>query len=273
MVTVPEPDNEKFSRSARFARRLTWPNETHRKDTLRLILFLIVFLAAGSLLVFALTKFTGSLTVLLLISGLMITTTVLWVILMLARYIKIKEFSGTSEISSTGSWRVLRDNDVTDITLPMTFHPKKGWMILWAAIILVIGIGPLILGNMDQLTSYLKILVFCLVAAFFVAWAMPSGNYLRLDRDGFTVATLFRKEFIPWSSVGRFSTFSFRLFGILGRHTGVKFFLRELPPGQIRLPIITGVDYRRCLPNKYGQDPEELADLLNAAKHRFGTRR
>lgn len=110
-------------------------------------------------------------------------------------------------------------------------------------------------------------------AAFFslgipVSFAMllPGVTYLRLDREGFELGSLFRKHRTRWADVAGF--------GICTIHSNkmVAVFYDRAYQGQklgrAMSSSLTGIE--GAIPNSYNASPDDIAAALNAWKSRFG---
>lgn len=108
------------------------------------------------------------------------------------------------------------------------------------------GIGWLVLG------------FFGLCALAFAVQMLPGASRLRLDRDGFTVTSLFRSSTVHWSEVSRFFV------ARIGGRAMVCWEYNAAVPHAVRSRRVSralaGVE--AGLPDTYGLTPEALVKLL-----------
>ena len=98
-------------------------------------------------------------------------------------------------------------------------------------------------------------------AVVFALMLLPGAGSLELDESGFTVCSLFRRRFTPWSAVEGFGLTQI----VLRKYVGVTL----TPAGReaLRLSRLNTrlVGFDDALPDTYGRTAEQLAALMNEA--------
>jgi hypothetical protein len=90
---------------------------------------------------------------------------------------------------------------------------------------------------------------------------LPGAGYLRLEPDGYRVCSLFRAQFIPWTSVHDFGVTHILLNKVVGMN-----FEPGRAPARALSRINSGlVGFEGALPETYGMSAEALAELMNDA--------
>jgi len=146
----------------------------------------------------------------------------------------------------------------------MTLCPKKSQAIglfFLCEIFVAIGIW---MGVTGEWIGYLIAGFFGLGVGIFFVQLIPGSAYLRLDPEGFTFCSLYRKTTLPWSTIDGFHVVVMRQTG-LKVHELVGFnFVPDYDRSQLGRQISSAVaECEGGLPNTYGKSAEELACLMN----------
>lgn len=130
--------------------------------------------------------------------------------------------------------------------------------------LLAISTGFVVLGAFlireGEPIGWATVLFFGVGIIVFSLMLLPGSAYLKLDRDGFTICSLYRSHSARWDEVERFEVGSFKgrkmvFFNFSNSHRGREF-LRKLSSA------IAG--YEAALrPEIYGLSAEQFAALMN----------
>lgn len=151
-----------------------------------------------------------------------------------------------------------------DLTGPITLRPsrlKTSGLLTISLIFVGTGVWMLNSNGAAPATAWLTVIFFGVGTVVFAVMLLPGASYLRLEPGGYTVCTLFRSSFYPWSTVRGFGVT--RIF--LRRMVGI-----NLEPGS---GIAAGlgrvnarlVGFEGALPDTYGMSAAALAALMNEA--------
>jgi hypothetical protein len=103
------------------------------------------------------------------------------------------------------------------------------------------------------------VIFFGLCASVGLVGLLPNSSYLTLTEQGFLFASLFRKDFVAWSSVQSFVPVRIQFNSMVGWNYSSEF------RGSTRLrrasTAVAGVE--AALPDTYGMPAEQLADWMN----------
>ncbi len=126
-------------------------------------------------------------------------------------------------------------------------------------------IGGLMVYN-HRPAGWFVAIVFGLGSIVFVVQLWPNSSYLLLEADGFTVRSLYRSHKYGWADVDYFAVTR------IGVNKMVAFdFASDYEKGRRARRMAVGISgYEGALPDRYGMRPEQLADLLNEWKARYG---
>lgn len=97
----------------------------------------------------------------------------------------------------------------------------------------------------------------------------PKAAFLHLASNGFTFCSLFRAHTIQWAHVREFAVI------FVGPNQMVAWnFTPDYPAtGRARAISKSLSGYEAALPDTYGMKPQELADLMDSLRQRFGNTR
>jgi hypothetical protein len=142
---------------------------------------------------------------------------------------------------------------------PVVLRPRKRTELAGLALSLVFVALGVLLGADGSLVGWLTVGFFGLCAIVFAVTLLPGAAYLRLERSGFVVCSLFRPDRLRrWDEVQ-----GFRAYDLPGgvRHVGFDFAPGAQPTGSELAKRLTRVE--GALPSTYGLRAEDLAGLLN----------
>jgi hypothetical protein len=153
-------------------------------------------------------------------------------------------------------------------SLPVTFRTRPLKMIF-----LVLGSGLFVMAGIwlfprEPFIGGITIIFFGLCAVVGVIGLHPKSSFLTLTTEGFLFASLFRRHFVPWSSVQSFVTIQIGLNKMVG--------WQYMPEFQVSIKIrqvntaISGAE--AALPDTYGMSAEELCTLLSQLHRQYGQR-
>ncbi|WBV55856.1 hypothetical protein PFY10_16720 [Chryseobacterium daecheongense] len=139
--------------------------------------------------------------------------------------------------------------------LPVTFYPSK----LKQSILLIISLLFVIMGFYIVTTNLwiglANIIFFGLCVIVNVIMLIPNSSYLRVDRKGFEMRSLFRSTFIPWHVINGFSTK--RIF--INNMVMIDFDSEYIDISKLKSR--TG-----AFPDTYGMSAGKLAEIMNDYK-------
>lgn len=138
--------------------------------------------------------------------------------------------------------------------------PKK-WLVVLAIAIAFTVLGAMMVAD-GAPGGWFATIFFGLCAGVALVVLVPGSMYLDLRRDGFETSHLFRRRRYAWSEVGRFTAVD-----VVSRPMVVFDRLGAAPSrlGKLNAAVAGAND---ALPDTYGMDASELADLMNAARER-----
>ena len=151
---------------------------------------------------------------------------------------------------------------MTNDTVEITLYPKKIPHIIGFSVCLLFTIVFIGLGITQGWPGYLMAGVSFCLTLITMFQILPGNSYLHIDSEGFTICISFRKNFISWSMVDEFFVDN------RGPFVGFNF----LPTCQ-KPPWADNKMFKRlfscdfALPDNYGQNPEDLAALMNECLH------
>jgi hypothetical protein len=153
-----------------------------------------------------------------------------------------------------------------DIDIPTTLRPgrtKTAGRCLACLIFVVIGIAMVRTG---EPAGYFCGGFFALCLPVFAIQFHPGAAYLRLAPEGFTFCSLFRSHTVRWTDVCEFGAVT-----IGGnRMVAWNFAPEYTPPGRVRRISKSLYGYEAALPDTYGLKAQELAELMEGLRQRYG---
>lgn len=165
-----------------------------------------------------------------------------------------------------------------------TFRPRKG---KWALVLL--GSGAFVAGSLlivshpespdERFWGYAGIVFFGLCGVVSFMQLLPGSSYLRLNRDGITICTMWRITFYRWSDIERFGVAEFTTLhgGIPQKHRMVGMDFSASFPHRERARAVKSMNrtltgFEGALPDNYGWDYTELAEHLTQLKEQYEQR-
>lgn len=148
------------------------------------------------------------------------------------------------------------------IALPMRLVPGRGrTAVLLALSVAFVALG-LWMAREQPLLGYLCAAFFALGIPVFALSLIPGSTYLELTEEGFTFQVLFRRKSERWKDIQGFGVWKAR------RHKRVGWIYvpGHRARGQGLAEAMSGV--HGSLPDTYGMQAEELADLMTEIKRR-----
>jgi hypothetical protein len=143
--------------------------------------------------------------------------------------------------------------------LPVTFRPRRMKMAALLAGSLVFVLAGISMLPREPIMGWLSIVFFGLGVTAFALNLHPKSSFLTLQRDGFTVSSLFRQHFVPWSSVQAFMPTSVAQKKMVGWNYKPEFRAQK----NLRRFNIATSGIEAALPDTYGMSAEALCELLN----------
>lgn len=142
--------------------------------------------------------------------------------------------------------------------LPLILRPGK----LKNTILILISIAFICMGialmEKNLWAAILIIFLFGISLIVFSINLIPNTSYLKVDKQGFEMKTLFRTTFIPWQAVSNFTT--------------KQIFLNKLVMFDIDEKFLETSKMKSkqgAFPDTYGMSAKKLATLLNDYKNQL----
>jgi hypothetical protein len=150
----------------------------------------------------------------------------------------------------------------------LTLYPKASkalLLLLISAAFVAIGLW---LGSDGEWMGYLCAAFFGLGIPVALVQLVPGSGFLRIEADGFTFASLFRKHSLRWSDIDCFYVVTLRNHGM--KTMDMVAFNYSPTYDRMRTArafakVIAGAE--GALPDTYGRKASALADLLNIRLH------
>lgn len=154
-------------------------------------------------------------------------------------------------------------NNIPDTTLPKTLYPSRTKNIIYliiSLILLVICIATLKTQKATYWTIFSTIF-FSISVIIFILALIPGSSYLRLTQEGLEIKNLFRSNAIKWTQIKQFYVLDLGIKKMIALEFSANDTQANL---DLSIPNKSKVKAPAALPNTYGMNAEELADLLNA---------
>ena len=142
----------------------------------------------------------------------------------------------------------------------MTLYPSK---IKWVLVILVsigfiaLGIYTIESGDTGILLGQIICVIFSLVIMWSTLTLWPGSSWLKLGPDGIRNKVIFRKFHYRWCDINRFGIWIAQDPGLPSTTKYVSFWVKP-------------DDQMRSLSECYGKKPEELVEILESYRNRYG---
>jgi hypothetical protein len=147
--------------------------------------------------------------------------------------------------------------------LPKTLRASRKKLVLLLFVTLVfVAIGIVEIRSEEaSLGGWLCALLFGLGAVVFALNLLPGASYLRLEREGFTFCTLFRRTHMQWARIATFSVHRIPTKSMVGWSYVPGFDLGSAAMRSMNQKL-AGCD--AALPDTYGCNANDLAETLTA---------
>jgi hypothetical protein len=148
---------------------------------------------------------------------------------------------------------------------PQVLRPSKHRMLTWVGVCLAfVAAGAFLMTTGEFAWGVAAVGFFGLGAIVLAMTLLPGASFLKLEREGFEIRSLFRSGSYRWSDVQEFRPVAIPPSGL----TLVGFnFSRDARPAAAWLSgSVAGVE--GCLPDTYGLSAEELASVMEAWRTR-----
>lgn len=148
-----------------------------------------------------------------------------------------------------------------------TLRPSRWKLVgLSALSILLVAAGVLCLKDDWVVVGWFNIVFFGVCILVFAVMMLPGAGYLRLERDGFEICSLFRTSYASWSCVQSFQV------ARIGVNQMVVFNLVEGIEGLEKTRAVNRAvsGWEGGLPDTYGMSAQALADLMNNYREKAG---
>lgn len=164
---------------------------------------------------------------------------------------------------------------MSDPALPMTFTEGRVRTAALLVVAVVLAVGSWIMATGDEGSAFMwaGVVLFGVGIPLFV-WSLVNPQQLVVDEEGVTsTSPPNRKIHVPWELVDRFEVTEIRAPGAgrAGRMVGFQFVpdaherrpdIASGPLAQAMSQSVAGVDGAFPSTNCYGEDPDELIELL-----------
>lgn len=145
--------------------------------------------------------------------------------------------------------------------LPVVLRPNPWKWVGVGAVCFSLSVGGAWMVREGQWIGWLVMIGFGVGVPISLISAMPNASYLRLDSEGFTVCSIYRAYKIRWADVSGFGV------GRVARRNKMVMYNFEptctLISPRVRSFMTKHAGYEGGLPDNYGLEHEELADLMN----------
>jgi hypothetical protein len=151
-------------------------------------------------------------------------------------------------------------------TLPVTFHPSRWSTLRYLAGSLAFVAVGVFLSRSSPWVAISCGVFFGLCSLIFLAMLHPRASFLTLSEEGFEWAGLFRTHRIAWPEVGELRAIFVAGQDMIGWTWSAHYSgSRRMSRANMALAGIEA-----SLPGTYGHRPQELADLMNQIRLRYG---
>jgi hypothetical protein len=160
-------------------------------------------------------------------------------------------FAGRDEVQVSGEPQVLR--------------PSKRRMLTWVGVCLAfVAAGAFLTTTGEFVWGVAAVGFFGLGAIVLGITLLPGASFLKLEREGFEVRSLYRSGSYRWSDVQEFRPVAIPPSGVM--LAGFDFSPNARPAAAWLSSSVAGVE--GCLPDTYGLSAEELAGVMEAWRTR-----
>jgi hypothetical protein len=155
----------------------------------------------------------------------------------------------------------------SEIKLPVRLGVGKMRNVIAVSACLILAVGAFFVRSLFPVGGYVVMVIFGLAALVLAVNFHPRAAYLLLTTEGFTIVSLFRPTFVPWSAVTKF--YPFQVTSKLSawwEYTGE---YTDAHLSKFVKAVSTEGRGKNVLPDNYGMEATELVDILNALLARY----
>ena len=151
--------------------------------------------------------------------------------------------------------------------LPITLRAsRRKWLLVLSISLAFVAIGVWVAPE-NPVMAWSCVAFFGLCALVAGVNLHPNSSYLVLDTNGFTFSSLFRKHSVRWSEVQEFFPIRVSATRMVGWNFTPQY---AAAPGLRKVSTaLSGAE--AALPDTYGKSVEELAELLECFRSRYGS--
>ncbi len=145
----------------------------------------------------------------------------------------------------------------------LILYPSKWKNVLLIFVSLAFVAGGVMMVNEGKWYGYIAIVFFGCGVPIFLWQLMPQASFLKLKKDGFEYASLFRKHSVQWKDIEGFGIMKQSQSGItVNKMVGWDYVPEydEKKKSRAMSKAITGIE--AGLPDTYGLKAEELMDIM-----------
>ena len=159
---------------------------------------------------------------------------------------------------------------MNDEVIVLTGNRSKAVLVLLGSAAFV-AIGVAMVAN-GKAMGWGAIIFFGLGLLTGIYMLTPNANRLQIDKNGIEMKTLFKPMKLEWSDVDSFYVTKIRTGFASTKMIGINFSesYKKLRAGREFSSALTGME--GALPNNFNRSAEEVCELLNQAKQKWGPR-
>lgn len=154
---------------------------------------------------------------------------------------------------------------------PVVLYPSRRKLLVLAFIAALFVAGGLLMIAKNDKYGWGAVLFFGLGLIVFCVQMLPNAAYLKLDRDGFQIAHMFRRQAWRWQNVGDFMRFNpLEDFPMSTSANGLIFFTDKAAgaPAPKKLNALITSGRNAMLPDRYGLPADELVSVMEKWRER-----
>ena len=156
---------------------------------------------------------------------------------------------------------------MTAVSLPLTLFPSR---LKWVGVLLgslaFVALGVFLLrdATTSEIWDVCTIVLFGLGVVIAFVNLMPGASYLRLDRNGFEMRSLYRTHATAWADVAGFGIMSIPT--ARKKMVGWNYVAGRGKPSRLRKFNLERFGFEAALPDTYGMDIADLVELLESIR-------